>query len=123
VGLGATGGKIKDEPGSVPTPLSAVLGTTGKKDGEGPTNELVGYRWSGDRARFLQQATFGSTPALDSRLRRIGVRTWLAEQFEAQYPSVSNPYPTFLNKSVVNPQAEPPAGCGPAPVPNPPTTA
>jgi hypothetical protein len=30
------------------------------------------------RIRFLEQATFGPTQALDSRLRRIGLRTWLA---------------------------------------------
>jgi uncharacterized protein (DUF1800 family) len=53
--------------------------------------ELAGYRWSGDRARFFEQATFGATTELDSRVRRIGLRTWLAEQFEAPYPT--NPYP------------------------------
>jgi uncharacterized protein (DUF1800 family) len=55
----------------------------------------VGYRWSGDRIRFLEQATFGPTDALDNRVRRIGIRTWLAEQFEAPYPSENNPYPAF----------------------------
>ncbi len=119
LGFGAMGGTIKDEAGSVPTPLSAV---GSKSDGDAPTNELVGYRWSGDRARFLQQTTFGSTPALDTRLRRIGLKTWLAEQFELQYPSVSNPYPNVPLKSTVNPQADPPAGCGPIPTPNPNTT-
>ena len=116
LGYGATGGPIKDDPGSVPASLSSV-----PRDG-GPTEELVGYRWSGDRARFLQQATFGSTPTLDARLRRIGLKTWLAEQFEAQYPSVSNPYPAFPNMNINNPQADPPIGCGPQPDPNPPTT-
>jgi uncharacterized protein (DUF1800 family) len=115
---GGTGGKIQDEKGAVPTPLSSVQA---KSEGDGQTNELIGYRWSGDRARFLQQATFGSTPALDSRLRRIGLKTWLAEQFEAQYPSVSNPYPNFANKSVVNQNAEPPAGCGAVNTPDPAT--
>ncbi|HEY8563411.1 MAG TPA: DUF1800 family protein [Pyrinomonadaceae bacterium] len=53
----------------------------------------VGYRWSGDRTRFLEQATFGPTRALDDRVRRIGLRVWLAEQFDAPYPT--NPYPAF----------------------------
>ncbi|MEQ1645475.1 MAG: DUF1800 family protein, partial [Pyrinomonadaceae bacterium] len=57
--------------------------------------EYVGYRWSGDRMRFQEQATFGPSPAQDNRIRRIGPRTWLAEQFESAYPSVGNPYPIF----------------------------
>lgn len=56
---------------------------------------VVGSRWSGDRARLFEQATFGSTPALDDRVRRIGLRTWVNEQFELPYPSASNPYPNF----------------------------
>lgn len=116
--FGATGGKIKDDPGAVPTPLSML---TAKGGNEGPTSELVGYRWSGDRARFLQQATFGSTPALDTRLRRIGLRTWLAEQFSAPYPT--NPYPPFLNKSTANANAPIPQGCGVVDTPDPATYA
>jgi uncharacterized protein (DUF1800 family) len=55
----------------------------------------VGYFWSGDRIRFLEQTTFGPTPALDSRVRRIGLRTWLNEQFEMPYPGSATPYPNF----------------------------
>jgi uncharacterized protein (DUF1800 family) len=86
--LGETGGKIRDDEGAAPTPapLSPPANNT-------PTAELIGYRWSGDRIRFLEQATFGPTQALDDRIRRIGLRTWLAEQFEAPYPS--NPYPNI----------------------------
>jgi uncharacterized protein (DUF1800 family) len=90
LGLGAIGGAIKDDPGAVPTP-AAKLAPLSRKSA--PTDELVGYRWSGDRIRFLEQATFGPTQNLDARLRRIGIRTWLAEQFEAPYPSAANPYP------------------------------
>jgi uncharacterized protein (DUF1800 family) len=86
LGLGATGGTVKDD---------AVLPKTASTLKNRDTDEAstVGYRWSGDRTRFLEQATFGPTTALDDRIRRIGLRTWLAEQFEAPYPSV--PYPTF----------------------------
>lgn len=94
LGYGATGGAIKDDA----VPYSKLLARKSKMDLvrglERPAApEQVGYRWSGDRARFLEQAGFGPNPTLDSRLRRIGIRTWMAEQFEAQYPSVSNPYP------------------------------
>src|SRR5215203_3532761 len=67
--LGKTGGDIKDDTGAVPTPLSFAPAKS--TVGDGPTEELVGYRWSGDRIRFLEQATFGPTQALDSRIRRI----------------------------------------------------
>ncbi len=109
---GRAGGTIKDDPGAIPTPL----GTTVKKTYDGPAEELVGYKWSGDRMRFLEQATFGPTPALDTRIRRIGLRTWLAEQFEMGYPSLSFPYPNIPLKSTDS-TVLPPAGCGPQPLP------
>ena len=110
LGLGTTGGAIKDDHATAPT-------LRGKDEpGEGPTNELVGYRYSGDRKRFLEQAAFGPTVALDQRIRRIGLRTWLAEQFEAPYPSLNNPYPNLPLKST-NINAAPPAGCGTRPEP------
>jgi uncharacterized protein (DUF1800 family) len=84
LGLGKIGGTIKDDEGAAPTPF----GTTPIETG--PTR-YVGYIQSGDRIRFMEQATFGPTVDLDNRLRRIGLRTWLAEQFEAAYPTI--PYP------------------------------
>ena len=110
LGINQLGGKIKDDPGAVPTPpqtgikigplstTDAVSGRAGLTSGKTAKTapqapNLVGYRWSGDRMRFLEQATFGPTPALDSRIRRIGIRAWLSEQFDAPYPSAANPYP------------------------------
>ena len=100
IGLGKIGGDIKDDEGATPTPLSGV---PYNKTSEQPTNEYGGYRWSGDRNRFLQQATFGPTVALDNRVRRIGLRVWLAEQFAAQYPSVAYPYPNIALKPTTAP--------------------
>ena len=100
LGLGKTGGTINDDAGAVPTPLAAVSSKT--KTADQPTN-LVGYKYSGDRIRFLEQATFGPTVALDNRVRRIGLRTWLAEQFEAPYPSLNNPYPNLPLKPTTAP--------------------
>lgn len=95
LGLGRSGGKIRAEVGAVPAPFPRERPVKEKI----PTSEYVGYRYSGDRIRFLEQATFGPTVALDQRLRRIGLRTWLAEQFEAPYPSANNPYPNLPLKS------------------------
>ncbi|MGB5015461.1 MAG: DUF1800 family protein [Pyrinomonadaceae bacterium] len=77
LGLGEMGGGVGEIPNGVPTPV----GTKIAKNRTSSEN-FVGYRWSSDRMRFLQQATFGPTQTLDQRLRRIGLRTWLAEQFE-----------------------------------------
>jgi uncharacterized protein (DUF1800 family) len=92
LGLGTLGGLIEDDPGSVPTPVWTKGTRAAASPSDVPT-KYVGYKWSGDRQRFLEQATFGPTAALDSRVRRIGIRSWLAEQFQAQYPTVNNPYP------------------------------
>jgi len=94
LGLGAIGGAIKDDAGAVPTPFSAKKNSSSSKNATETAN-VVGYRWSGDRTRFLEQATFGPTPALEDRIRRIGLRIWLGEQFELPYPSAANPYPNF----------------------------
>ena len=98
LGLGATGGDIKDDAGAVSTPFGAKTNLPKSKEETEPQN-IIGYRWSGDRIRFLEQATFGPTAALDDRIRRIGLRTWLAEQFEISYPSATNPYPDLVLKS------------------------
>ncbi len=96
LGVGQMGGTVKDADGAKPTPISIVKSLpTAKDTGQTDSPNYVGYRWSGDRIRFLEQATFGPTTALDSRIRRIGLRTWLAEQFSTTYPSASNPYPSL----------------------------
>ncbi len=84
ISLGKQGGKME---------IPAFLKQTSSKSDNPTDSEFVGYRWSGDRARFLEQASFGATTELDNRIRRIGLRTWLAEQFEAPYPT--NPYPNI----------------------------
>ena len=85
VQLGTAVGEIKAPHGE---PLS-LRGLT-----EVPTSDAsIGYRWAGDRIRFLEQAAFGPSTEVDARLRRIGLRTWLAEQFEMPYPT--NPYPNL----------------------------
>ncbi|MEZ5423740.1 MAG: DUF1800 family protein [Pyrinomonadaceae bacterium] len=84
---------IKDVPGTFPTPLATAraIAATEAKQEKTDSYGGVGYRWSSDRMRFLEQATFGPTQSLDARIRRIGLRTWLAEQFEDNYADI--PYP------------------------------
>ncbi len=88
LGFGRTGGNIKDDEGAVPTPFPTSPVAT-QPDADQPN--AVGYLYSGDRIRFLEQATFGPTTALDDRIRRIGLRTWLAEQLDAPYPTFAYP--------------------------------
>lgn len=96
LGLGKIGGNFKDAEDARPTPYKEF---SAKPLKSASTENYVGYRWSGDRRRFAEQAAFGSTEMFDSRLRRIGLRTWLADQFTTPYPSANNPYPDLALKS------------------------
>ena len=99
LGLGQIGGGPADDRDAKPTPYSAeITARLVKEIGPNSSPDYVGYKWSGDRMRFLEQATFGPSQALDNRIRRIGLRTWLAEQFSANYPSLTNPYPNQVLK-------------------------
>ena len=89
--VGTTGGPTRNDIEAVATPYLAKLAERSSA-GE---SDVRSYYWAGDRIRFLEQATFGPTPALDLRVRRIGIRTWLAEQFDMAYPAAGNPYPSF----------------------------
>ena len=95
LGLGTTGGRLRDQEGMKASPMPAAgqkqiqINKTDAPDAP----DYIGYKYSGDRIRFLEQATFGPTSALDERIRRIGLRTWLAEQFEESYPTF--PYPDY----------------------------
>ena len=109
IGFGEIGGGVGDIPGAVPTPIG-MSAKVSKSIENSSTPEFVGYRWSGDRARFLEQATFGQTTNLDNRLRRIGLRIWLAEQFDLPYPSATNAYPEFPLKT--SNQDDTTNGCG-----------
>ena len=93
VSIGFEGGKISDDPGSVPTPMPVVQGSA--KDW------IVANRgdlpWTGDRVRFMEQATFGPKAALELRLRRIGYSTWIEEQMdELTYENFVYPHFAFF---------------------------
>lgn len=99
LGLGKIGGDFSGKDSqekSAPTPISDFSAPLQKTIA---APEYVGYRWAGDRRRLLQQAAFGPNDYLDTRIRRMGVRAWLNEQFDAPYPSTNNPYPELPLKS------------------------
>ncbi len=98
ISLGSRGGEIK---------YPKFLNSEPAKSSEIPGgDDYAGYLWSGDRIRFLEQATFGPTSALDQRIRRTGLRVWLAEQFNSTYPTI--PYPDIPSMPT-----NPPSGCSP----------
>lgn len=110
MGYGSTGGKLSTS--KLKTSSYSQLKSGGSKI---ENLNAIGYKWSGDRIRFLEQATFGPTRALDDRVRRLGPRTWLGEQFEKPYPSPAYPYPDIPLKSTNVEDAT--LGCGTRPDP------
>ncbi len=92
--LGKSGGKIRDVAGGVPTPAPV------KRIAQ-PENQST----AGDRKRFMEQAAFGPSSALNFKLRQIGLSRWIDKQFTEPYPTI--PYPNFPLKPF-----DPPTGCG-----------
>ncbi len=102
LGLGALGGDIKDDSGAAPTPFKQ-FSTPFVPSVKTNVDNYTGYRWSSDRVRLLEQATFGPNAALDARVRRIGLKVWLNEQLNADYPSLNTPYPDIPLNSTTAP--------------------
>ncbi len=76
--IGHLGDGLRDDEGAVPTPM--------------PDSPLVfdqpnvaSLAYTGDRVRFMQQATFGASPTLENQLRRIGFSTWINQQMETKF--------------------------------------
>jgi uncharacterized protein (DUF1800 family) len=91
-------------------PLSRYQNTKLQSNTPAEETSFAGYRFSGDRTRFLEQAAFGPSPMDDNQIRRIGLRSWLAQQFDEPYPSTNNPYPNLPLRSTNT--DDPIAGCG-----------
>lgn len=96
--IGYEGGKLEDDAGATPTPLPGTKVVRNQSQTRGS------LPWTGDRVRFMEQATFGPNAALELRLRRLGYSTWLEEQMDEAYytpatdpeyaPQPSTPSPT-----------------------------
>ena len=103
VSVGHEGGRIKDDEGSVPTPMP------NEPVAQGPQAELAGLPWTGDRVRFMMQAGFGVNAVLESRLRRISYSTWIEEQMEEKRDANGDirystyPYPNFAPTVTIPP--------------------
>ncbi len=107
--IGHSGGKIRDDEGAAPTPLPEKPFLKNRIE-----ENAVGLQFSGDRIRFLQQATFGATPEQDARLRRIGIRTWLSEQLEQKYDdSGAERFSTLAYPNLPQMTTDPANGCPP----------
>ena len=97
--VGYRGGKIADDPGSQPTPMPGVEPPTKRR-----TANRADFPWTGDRVRFMSQATFGANAATELKIRRLGYSTWLEQQMDERsfltftYPDLplqpSTPIPT-----------------------------
>src|SRR5688572_23034756 len=102
VSIGHEGGGIRDDEGSVPTPMPETPPVN-------TTAEVASLPWKGDRVRFIMQATFGVNAPLEFRIRRIGYSTWLEEQMEQKYGQGGDerfstyPYPPFKTGPTIPP--------------------
>lgn len=88
--VGFEGGKIADDAGATPTPMPITDAPTSRTR----TENRAELPWTGDRVRFMQQASFGINSALELRLRRVGYSTWLTEQMD-ENAFLSYTYPEF----------------------------
>ena len=93
---GAFGGAVVDEPGAAPTPFP-LAPPVRKSDEPSLTGE---YRYVGDAKRLLEQASFGPSRASEERVRMLGLRGWLNEQFKLPYSTYLASYPTSVLKSL-----------------------
>ena len=94
IGIGKTGGEIKERATARPTPI----GTTAKGDTSYALSAPI--KKFNDRARFLEQATFGPVRNFDDQFLNTRVTTWINNQFNLPYPSAANPYPSQVLKPV-----------------------
>ena len=80
VAIGHSGGGPVDDPGAVATPAPAT------PPGEDPPltpDSYTGPASEGDTVRFLEQASWGPTPAEVTRVKAMGFMAYLNEQFNA----------------------------------------
>jgi uncharacterized protein (DUF1800 family) len=85
VAIGHMGGGPVDDPGAVPTPIT---GDPSVPEPPLTPDPFTGPASDADTVRFLEQASWGPTPAEVARVKAMGFRAYLNEQFSAP---VTNP--------------------------------
>ncbi len=88
ISIGHVGGGLPDDAGSVPTPAPATPPAAIPSPTPDPYTSGASAT---DAVRFLEQATWGPTPAEVAHVQAIGFRAYLNEQFNAPASS----YPTL----------------------------
>jgi uncharacterized protein (DUF1800 family) len=107
ISIGHEGGKIDDDPGSVPTPYPIQPVHIDWTQERGSTQNRGALPWTGDRVRFMEQAAFGVNSTLEMRVRRLGYSTWLEDQMEEKRDSGGGirfstyPYPPVAPVSTI----------------------
>ena len=88
--IGHEGDGLKDDESAVPTPMPDQPTVFD------PPNS-AGLPYTGDRVRFMQQATFGANPVLENQLRRTSYPTWISQQMETKFDAANGAirYSTF----------------------------
>ena len=107
ISIGFEGGKIEDDAGSVPTPMPEKPISENSQ-----TENVVGLPWTGDRVRFMEQATFAPRAETEFRIRRLGLSVWLNEQMEEKRDANGAVrYSTFPYPNLPLQQTNPPTSC------------
>ncbi|MDQ3713288.1 MAG: DUF1800 domain-containing protein, partial [Acidobacteriota bacterium] len=73
--IGHEGDGLKDDEGARPTPMPSSPPVF-------PATDAPGLPYTGDRVRFMEQATFGANATLENQLRRTSLSTWISQQME-----------------------------------------
>lgn len=92
VAIGHMGGGPADDPGAAPTP---VTGNPSVAEPPLTPDSYTGLASDADTVRFLEQASWGPTTAEVARVKAIGFRAYLNEQFAAAVvnPAKGSNYP------------------------------
>ncbi len=93
VAIGQVGGGPPDDVGAVPTPAPV---TPPPADAPLTPDPYTGSATDADTVRFLEQATWGPTPAEIARVKAMGFRAYLNEQFSCRrslIPAKGSNYP------------------------------
>ena len=105
IAIGHTGGGPSDDLGAVPTPAPV---TPPPADTPLVPDAYTGPASDADAVRFLEQATWGPTAADIARVKSIGIRAFLNEQFSAP---VTNPAKGSSYPDLVFPNNDPAIQC------------